>query len=256
MRELQQGGARWAVRGSGWALTVAVSVAVSVVLSGCISVGIGSDAGVQPMYELQDGGAGTNPNGNANASPAATAVVPTLLIQALPGSAVAETTSIAYARQPNEVAYYRLASWAERPVRRIPRLLQQRLEARNVATAVGLLGDPLTSDWLLTVSVERLVHDVATPPGSAQLRLGAALYDRRSGQRIGSASFDASAPVVSADSAAAVAAMSVALGRGFDALAPWVDSRLQEGLARRAAPAAAAARTSSAPIIAPIVSLR
>ncbi|MEO5732418.1 MAG: ABC-type transport auxiliary lipoprotein family protein [Rubrivivax sp.] len=243
------------MRGQCW--SIAAAAALSLLLSGCISVGIGSDAGVQPMYELHDSGA--LPAAGAAPAPEGARPAPlvqTLQIQMLPGSAVAETTSIAYSRQPHEVAYYRLASWTERPVRSIPRLLQQRLEAGSVSAAVGLLGDPLNSDWLLTVTVEQLVHDVAATPGSAQVRLGVALYDRRSGLRIGSRSFDATAPVARADSATAVAAMSDAIGRSFDALVPWVGSSLQDGLARRARLSGSAERRLSAPIMPPIVTLK
>ncbi|MDQ2780168.1 MAG: ABC-type transport auxiliary lipoprotein family protein [Pseudomonadota bacterium] len=238
----------------GWAASSmgALMGVLSVGLAGCISVGIGTDTGVQPMFELHDPAAvsGTTAQG----APAA-ARVPTLLIQMLPGNAVAETTSIAYSRQPHEVAFYKLATWGERPVHQIPRLLQQRLQARDVAGAVGLLGDPLRSDWLPTLTVERLVHDVATPPGLAQLRLDAAVYDRRNGQRIGRRAFVATAPAATATSSAAVAAMSVALSRSFDELTPWLEVQLQAGMARRqvmsrsesAAPAAASASAPSRP---------
>lgn len=229
---------------AGWQMAAGM-LTVALTLTGCISVGIGTDAGVRPMYELHDTGAA--PAAGTGQPPRTASLVPSLQIQMLPAGAVAETTSIAYSRQPHEVAFYQLASWNERPVRQVPRLLQQRLQASNVAAAVGLLGDPLRSDWLLTVAIDRLQHDVAMPPGQAQVRLTAAVYDRRDGQRIGSRSFDATAPVDRAESAAAVAAMSIALSRAFDALTPWLEQQLQVGLARRAA----AAATTPTSIISP-----
>lgn len=189
-------------------------------LSGCISVGIGNDAGVQPLLVLHDPGQDTS-----MPSPAAPRVS-SLLIQALPAEAVGETASIAYSRRPHELAFYQLATWNERPVRRIPQLLRQRLESRGVAGAVGLIGEPLQSPWLLTIGIDELVHDVATPPGTARVGLTLALYDRRNGQRLGSRRFDATAPVSAADSAQAVAAMSTALGQCFDEIVPWLEALL------------------------------
>lgn len=193
-------------------------------IAGCVSVGVGNDAGMQPMYVLHDPTATASVS--ASAQTAALPRVPTLLIQSLPADAVAETVSIAYSRRPQELAFYQLASWSERPVRRIPQLLRARLQAQGVAAAVGLVGEPLQSPWLLSVGIDALVHDVSSPPGRAQVAFTLALYDRPSMQRLGSRRFDASAAVSVADSAHAVAAMSVALGRAFDAAVPWIESLL------------------------------
>ncbi len=197
-------------------------------LSGCVSVGIGNDAGVQPLYVLHDAALPDPGAGVSSAIPPSLAKprIATLMIQALPAAAVGETVSIAYSRRPHELAFYQLASWNERPVRSIPQLLRQRLESSGVAGAVGLIGEPLQSPWLLTVGVDELVHDVARAPGSARVGLTLALYDRRSGQRLGSRRFDASAPVSSADSVHAAAAMSTALALTFDAIVPWVEGLL------------------------------
>jgi ABC-type uncharacterized transport system auxiliary subunit len=140
--------------------------------------------------------------------------------------------SIAYSRRANEMAFYQLASWTERPVRRLPRLLQRRLEAAGVAGAVGTLGEPLRADWLLTIGVDTLHHDVAAPPGQARFALTAELFDRRSRTRIARRQFEASAPCTSADSAAAAAALSQAVAQVFDALVPWLERELQAAAAK------------------------
>lgn len=191
--------------------------AVAVALAGCVSVGIGSEASQQRMFVLNDPGTVTR---------LVQPVVPALLIQPMPSGMVADTLAIAYSRRAHELAFYQLATWHERPVRQIPRLLQQRLEARGVAGAVGLIGDPLRGDWLLTLRVDRLEHDIATVPGTAHVALTAELFDRRQPGRIARQQFNSEATVASADSAAAAQAMSRALAQNFNALLPWVEAQL------------------------------
>ena len=189
----------------------------------CVSVGIGTDAPLQAQYRLHD----SAPPPARRAEP----LVPALLIQALPADATADSVAIAYSRRANEFAYYQLAAWTERPVRQVPRLLQQRLEARGVAAAVSLVGDPLRSDWLLTLAIDALHHDVSASPGQSRVALTVELFDRRTRGRITRRQFVVDAPAASADAAAAAAAMSVALTQAFDALLPWLEAELQRASA-------------------------
>lgn len=193
--------------------------AVLLALAGCVSVEVGRDAGAQRVHLLHDPGAAVA------ASARSTALVPALLIQPAPGSAVADTQAIAYSRRPHELAFYQLASWNDRPVRQVPQLLQQRLEASGLAGAVGMVGDPLSADWLLSVRVDRLEHDVAVEPGVARVQLTVELYDRRRSGVLRRQRFSATAPVAAADSGAAVSAMSQALASNFDALLPWLQEQ-------------------------------
>lgn len=193
-------------------------LAIALALSACVSVGLGGDAPVQAQYRLHDGGSATS----RRAEP----LVPALLIQPLPGDALADTASIAYSRRANEFSFYQLALWTERPVRQVPRLLQQRLQARGVAAAVGIAGEPLRADWLLTVGVDTLHHDVMAPPGQARVKLTVELFDRRSRSRIAHRQFEASVATPTADSAAAAVAMSLAVAQVFDALVPWLEAEL------------------------------
>ena len=194
-------------------------------LAACVSVGIGGEPAPQAYYLLHDATTATPPR---RAAP----LVDALLIQPTPAGALADTVSIAYSRHPYEYGYYQLAFWTERPVRQLPRLLQQRLEARGIAAAVGIVGEPLRADWLLAIGVDTLHHDVSALPGQARFVLTAELFDRRSRTRIARRQFEASAPTARADSAAAAIALSQAVGQVFDALLPWLEDELQ-----RAAPA-------------------
>ena len=193
-------------------------------LGGCVNVGIGSEAAARRHLALRDAAAGPTARRSAP-------LVDALLIQPQPGQAVADTLTIAYSRREHEHALYQLSSWTERPVRQLPRLLQQRLEARGVAGAVGLLGDPMRADWLLTLAVDTLHHDVREPPGVARLAITAELFDRRTRTRIARRRFDAARPSVRADAPAAAEALSTAVAEAFDALVPWLEEALQRAAA-------------------------
>jgi ABC-type uncharacterized transport system auxiliary subunit len=210
------------VGGAGWLGALLAAVA----LAACVSVDVGSEGATQVTYRLAD--AATGPE--RRESP----LVGALLIQPLPADALADTVSIAYSRRSQEFAFYQLATWTERPVRQLPRLLQRRLEARGVAAAVGLLGEPLRADWLLTIAVDTLHHDVSQPPGRAHLALTAEIFDRRSQTRVARRSFAAAVATPTADSAAAATALSQAVGQVFDELTPWVEAELQRATARPA----------------------
>ena len=187
-------------------------------LGACVSVGVGNEATPQRQFVLQDAGLA----GQARLA----RQVPALVVQVLPSTAAAETLSMAYAPRADELAFYQFATWADRPVRRVPQLLVQRLEAAGLAAASGELGGPLTSEWLLTLRIDHLAHEMASPPGEGRVTLMVELYNRRQPGRVARQRFDAGAPVASANSAAAAAAMSVALGRAFDALLPWLQAQL------------------------------
>lgn len=187
-------------------------------LAACVSVGVGNDPPLRVNFLLHD----ATPAVPRRAAP----LVDALLIQPMPGDAVADTVAIAYSRQPNEFAFYQFATWTERPVRQVPRLLQRRLDARGVAGAVGAIGDPLRADWVLAVSVDALHHDVAVVPGQARFALTADLFDRRNRTRIARRKFVAAVPVASADAPAAAGAMSLALTQVFDDLVPWLEAEL------------------------------
>ena len=193
--------------------------------SGCVSIGTGGDAPAHAYLRLQDAG---------DSARRSAPLVDALLIQPEPGDALADTVSIAFARTPNVFGYYQFASWTERPVRRLPQLLQRRLEARGVAGAVGQIGDPLRADWLLSLRIDTVHHDVSAAPGRAKLGLTATLVDRRRRVQRARQSFEADVGVATADAPAAAAALSQATAQAFDLLLPWLEDALAAALARPA----------------------
>jgi ABC-type uncharacterized transport system auxiliary subunit len=187
-------------------------------LGACVSVEVGADGAPHVHLLLHD----TAPVSQRRPEP----VVAALLIQPLPSDAMADTASIAYSRRANEFAFYQFSTWTERPVRQIVRLLQRRLEASGIAGAVGVIGEPLHADWLLTVAIDTLHHDLTVPPGQGRLALTAELFDRRNRTRISRRRFEAAAPAASADAPAAAAALSQSVAQVFDSLLPWLVAEL------------------------------
>jgi len=202
------------------------ALSAALLLAGCVSVGLGGDMPAQAMYRLHDAGVPTERR--------ATPLVAALLIQSQPADATADGLSIAYSTAPNRFAHYQLASWTDRPVKQLPRLLRQRLEARGVAGAVGMVGDPLRADWWLAIAIETLHHDVSVPPGQGRLVYTAELFDRRSRARVAHQRFEVTVPTPRADASAAATALSAAAAQSFDALVPWLEAALQRSGARAA----------------------
>lgn len=202
------------------AILRACGLGLLVLLSACVSVDVGHEGAVQSQLLLRD--AAERPV-IRRAAP----LVDALLLQARAGAALADTQSIAYTRREDAFEFYQLAQWTERPVRLVPRLLQERVEARGLAAAVGQVGDPMRADWLLTIGIDALHHDVRSATGAVQVALTADLFDRRSRLRVAHRQFSVTLQTATQDSAAAARSMSLALARTFDELLPWLEDALQ-----------------------------
>lgn len=193
----------------------ALVAGVSTLLAGCVSVSVGrSDAPAVTYYVLQDAGAAA-----AATAPRAAGA---LAIQGLTADPLADSTSIAYARRNGERSLYQLAAWSERPSRRLVQLAQQRLEAGGRFASVTQLGQPVQADWLLTLAVEHIYHDVGSTPGRARLAVRAELFDRRERQRVAQRLLVAEPAVAEAAAGDAVAAFAVATAEVLDQLAAWL----------------------------------
>lgn len=186
-------------------------------LSGCVSVG--QSGGLQVHHRLHDVG----PTPQRLPKP----LVSALLIQVLPGDALADSHTMAYTRAPQQFAFYQQSQWLERPSRMVASLLTRRLEARGLAAALGRMGEPLQADWLLSLSLEDVHHDFTSPPGLGRLSLRADLLDRRQRQRQAQLRLTLQAAATSADAAGAAQALSLALSQGLDQLLPWLESELR-----------------------------
>jgi len=187
-------------------------------IAGCVSVSVGTaDTPGMTYYVLADARPAA-PSASAARGPAR------LAIQAVGGDPMADSISLAYSRRPGERALYQFASWTERPSRRFAQRSQRRREAGGRFAAVTMLGQPVASDWLLTLALDTLVHDVAVTPGRAQVVLRAELIRRADRTRVAQRTFSAAPPVADAAAPAAVAAFAVAVADVLDPLTAWVES--------------------------------
>ncbi|RVT52605.1 ABC-type transport auxiliary lipoprotein family protein [Rubrivivax albus] len=188
-------------------------------LGGCVSLGLDGPTQAQLQYRWRDLG----PPPSRRERP----LVHALLLQAMPGAPAADTLNLVYTREGGALATYQYARWAERPLRVLPRALQQRLEVRGSAGVTALLGDPQQADWLLTLTIDELHHASLPAPGRGRLAVTAELYDRRARQRVARRSFSAEPPLSGeATAAAAVQALSQALTQVLDAMLPWLEDAL------------------------------
>jgi ABC-type uncharacterized transport system auxiliary subunit len=205
---------------------VAAIVCAAAMLAGCVSVSLGNaDAPGLTYFALAD----ARPPAAAAAPPTG---APRLAIQAAGSDPLADSVSMVFSRRPGERALYQFAAWSERPSRSIAMLAQDRLLAGGRFESVTQIGQPVATDWLLTLRLEQMLHDVGPTPGLARLAVRAELVDRRERAVIGLRLFAASAPVAEPAAAAAAAAFGVATAEVLDQLAPWVESTVAARLAR------------------------
>jgi ABC-type uncharacterized transport system auxiliary subunit len=203
-----------------------LAVIAATLLGGCVSVRLGStDVPGMTHYVLADARAA------ASTAPAAGASA-RLAIQSLGGDAVADSIALVYSRRPGERAFYQFAAWSERPSRRLAQLAEQRLEAGGRFASVTQLGQPVATDWLLTLTLDTLVHDVSSSPGQVHVVLRAELIRRTDRSRAAQRAFTATAPVAEASAPAAVAAFSVATADVLNQLAGWVERSVEANAAR------------------------
>lgn len=197
-----------------WALLALATT----LLAGCVSVRVGSsDAPGMTYHVLVDARAMTS-RATTGAGSAR------LAIQPISGDPLADSTVLVFSRRAGERAMYQFASWSERPSRRISQLAEQRLEARGRFASVTQLGQPVHTDWLLTLALENMVHDVSRTPGQVQISMRAELIRRADRIRVGQRVFAASSPATEAAAPAAVAAFAVATADLLDQLADWVEA--------------------------------
>ena len=162
---------------------------------------------------------------------------PTVLISVNPASALYESTGIVFSRSPAERAYYQLASWSERPSRRLGLMVERRLVKASgdgaPLSSVALDTSGIRGDWLLGVRLIDLYHDTSTQPHRAVVTVELELIDWHRRLMIDRASFSATPPLHAEDADAAVNAMSQGVTSVIDQVEDWIERKALEAAAPR-----------------------
>ncbi len=168
------------------------------------------------------------PGAVGTAEPDAKRATLSLVVEGIAAGAFYDGTSIIYSRGPGMRAPYLYASWTERPAARLARLAQQRLQARGGFRDVTLAEAGVAPDLLLTLTLERLDHDLSENGngngGELYLALNATLVDWKARRPVAWHRFVAVEPVATADADAAVVAADRAASAVLDELAPWAEA--------------------------------
>ncbi|MFP5406275.1 MAG: ABC-type transport auxiliary lipoprotein family protein, partial [Gammaproteobacteria bacterium] len=187
-----------------------------------------------------------------------------LVVEGVAAGALYDGTALVYSHGAGMRAPYLYASWSERPAVRIARLAQRRLQARGGFRDVTLAEAGVAPDLLLTLTLDRLDHDLveggepesesgaqAGNGGELALALTATLVDWHARRPIAWRRFSAVEPVATANAAGAVAAAGRATEAVLAELAPWVEAAAA-GLAPAASPGAGTAEAPGEGPVGPV----
>jgi cholesterol transport system auxiliary component len=196
---------------AGWHRLAALAACAA--LGGCTSLFGGGDA--SPTYFVwRDAG---------KSAPAAAASPRTLLVAPTATATFYDTQRIAFAPDTATRAYYQLASWTDRPGKRLDVLLLERLLARGAFAGIAATTSGTRGDLVLSATILDIYHDNARQPGVARLRVAVELADRGGRTLLARRTFEQDVPAAAENAAAAVAAFDAAVGRMLDELLPWLE---------------------------------
>jgi cholesterol transport system auxiliary component len=146
------------------------------------------------------------------------AVIEVAAPRAWPG---AETTQIAYVRQPYEVEHFAASRWADTPPRMLAPLLVRSLEERGGFRAVVRAPSAVPADYRLDTEIIRLQQNFSVHPSQVEITLRAQLTDVRGRRIVASRVFAEVETTASETAAGGVAAANAALQRVLEQVADF-----------------------------------
>jgi ABC-type uncharacterized transport system auxiliary subunit len=161
-----------------------------------------------------------------------------MLVSVHQSSTLYESTGIVFTRDDGGRAYYQLASWSERPTRRLGLIVQRRLAQSAAAGEIGLADVALDTsgvrgDWLLGLRLADLYHETTTQPDRAVLTVEVDLLDWNERRMLDRAVFSATVDLAAENADSAVAAMNRAMTTVLDRIEAWVGERARAAPATR-----------------------
>lgn len=137
------------------------------------------------------------------------------------------TTNMAYATMPYQIAYYAKSRWAETPSEMLYPLVVQTLENTNAFHAVVTPPYSGRYDYVLNMQILKLEHDYTLRPPAAHLVVRAILTRAGTGQIIEIHQFCATHPIKTATPYGGVWAANKATAKFLAELAHWVTQTLR-----------------------------
>lgn len=132
-----------------------------------------------------------------------------------------DSDHMVYSADGRSRSYFQYAHWSERPARTLLRLAEARLAAARHFRAVALSSSGVRGDLLLTLRLDELYLDAATPPGQVRLAFTATLVDWRQRQLLARRSFFSTVAATDADAVGAAVAAGRAMGALLGELVVW-----------------------------------
>jgi len=143
----------------------------------------------------------------------------TLLVRVAATAAPYDTTRIAYATAPHEIAYYAHVEWARRPAAMVQPLLVQAMRATHAFAAVEAPPFLDRYRYALHTEIRELRMDFSAAPPAARLVLHARLSDEDSGRTLLDRDISAAEPIAARTPEAAIAAANAAAAKALGDLA-------------------------------------
>lgn len=155
------------------------------------------------------------------AVPATTQVAATLLVLMTDAAPPYDTTQMAYATAPHELAYFAHHEWADPPARMINGLAVRALEGTRRFRVVASPPHAGRAEYTLATELVELRQDFTSEPPLARVAVRAELRDEK-GRSLAAKGFEASAPLAARSPEAGVAAANAAVARVLGDLARFV----------------------------------
>ena len=149
---------------------------------------------------------------------------PAIFVDAPRGGPGAEGSRMAYARRPNELAYYARSQWAEPPARMLRPLLVGALERTGRFQAVTDVAPAPAGGLRLDSEVVRLRQEFTERPSRVRLTLRLELADAASRRVVGTREIETVEIAPSDDAPGGVAAANAAARRAVVEAATWCAS--------------------------------
>ena len=197
----------------------AIAVALSLLLTGCVNLGVKSNTPAVMYYVLTDAAPGdADP---LRAAARADSAAPTLLVRDTATSGFYNTDHLVFGRSAETRGQYQFARWTERPGKRFADLMRARLD-RLGTYQVAAPGGYVRGDLLLDTELMEFYHDASSEPGRMRMVLRADLVDLRQRRLLGRQVFEQQAALTTFDAAGAAQAANIAASQVLDALTVWL----------------------------------